>query len=149
MVNKKGIIRIIEATIAIILVLTAFLLLNVRNKPTPSREDLTSIMPPLLDEVARNETLREEIVKTYNVHQSDTLQSNAVVLHSIEDFLKPRLNNPSLNFSIRVCSAQELCYLEPFPKDATSVYGAERFVTADIDSPYIETKKLKMFLWRR
>ena len=64
-VNKKGFMRVVEATIAILIILVALVIISSQGVVHEAR-DFTEILPPLLDEVAQNLTLREEIINNYN-----------------------------------------------------------------------------------
>jgi low affinity Fe/Cu permease len=136
MVNKRGWIRIVEASLAIMIVLGVLLVLNARTK-TITTIDLSEKISPLLEEIASNETLREEIV---GVEQSNI----AGVEAEIKNFLSKRINNPSLDYSIRVCMMDDVfCPLSPLPEG--EVYAGERIVSSTLRE--INPRRLKVFIW--
>ena len=63
MVAKKGFMRIVEATIASLLILGVLLTLSVSNKNSmQNTETLEELLPSILEEIALNSTLREKII---------------------------------------------------------------------------------------
>ena len=57
MVNKKGWIRIVEASIAILLIFGVILLISNGTREQKER-DLTDILPVILEEMSKNQILR-------------------------------------------------------------------------------------------
>ncbi|MBU0466596.1 MAG: hypothetical protein KKD94_02385 [Nanoarchaeota archaeon] len=138
--NKKGFMKIVEATIAVLIILVAIMLLSSQGDVYEGR-DFSEILPLLLDEIAQNLTLREEIISDYDEDASET---------SIEESLKARITNPLLEYSIEICDLDEVCYLKPYPSDAEdNIFASERVVSADIKNQEFAPKKIKFFLWKR
>src|SRR3989338_10998732 len=98
MVNKKGFLRVIEATVAVIIVIAALLLIESYQESGDSK-NLNAILPPLFDEIAKNETLRNSIL------------SGPVSLSekTIETFLLERIDNPNLDLKAKVCDLDDDC----------------------------------------
>lgn len=137
MVGKKGFIRIVEATIAIVLILGAILILRNGNSETEDA-DFTETLSEILNEIARNESLRENIVK------NDSNAKEQVIF-----IIKDRINNAALNYSVRICELLDNCELENFPENAEGdIYSAERVIGASIEEPEFKPKKIRIFLWR-
>ena len=137
--NNRGIMRIIEATVAVLAVLVALILLS-SFRVSHKTEDLNKILPPLLDEIAQNKTLREGIVN------NNKTVSEGLVTSS----LKARITNPALNYSVRVCNLSEVCYLEPYPSNTEkNIFTSERVISASIKNETFEPKKVKVFLWEK
>src|SRR3989338_334057 len=112
--NKKGFMRIAEATIAVMIILGA-MLLSSSQKGGKTDEDLTNVISSLLEETAKNDSLRKNIL-SYNTGEDYTNPSNAVILSKITEFLDERIDDPLVNFNVSICDVEEICYLQPYPE---------------------------------
>ncbi|MBU0760646.1 MAG: hypothetical protein KJ600_04645 [Nanoarchaeota archaeon] len=140
MMNKKGFMRVVEATIAI-LIIFGVLLVIVPKKTSSEEKDFSEILPGLLDELAQNLTLREELISG--------AKEDGFLEGEIETLLGQRIKNPSLSYSVEICELDEICYLEPYPADVEEdIYAAERVVSASIKNLDFSPKKIKIFLWQ-
>lgn len=149
MVGKKGFLKIVEATIAVLIIISALLILSARKAQPETNKDLNSLLPPLLDEIARRAELRAEIVYNYNTSLPYNVKPNNQTILDIENYLKPQITNPGLNFTVRICALEQVCILEPYPvENPENIFAAERVVTTTLENPNLEPKKLKIFLWR-
>jgi hypothetical protein len=135
MVAKKGILRIIEATIAILLVL-GVLMVVITTRRAREEPDFSDVLPPLLDEIAKNVSLRERIVSA-----GEGERENVEV--ELEDFLSSRVRKP-FDYKIRVCEPRDICGLEEYPM--ADIFAAERVVSSTLE--IYDPKKVKIFLWR-
>lgn len=138
MVNKKGFLRIVEATIAILLVLSAIILLS-SQRTVKQETDLGTTIPSLLDELARNLTFREKIASGGN---------DAEVKSIALSFLEEKVASPSTNLSVVICNVEEPCYLEPYPDTEQEIFSYERVISGSVMEPNFEPKKIKVFAWR-
>ena len=68
MVNKKAWIRIVEASIGILIIFTVIFSVSQLAKKTGGG-DLAEVIAPLLEEIAKNTTIRESVIR-------DTTDSN-------------------------------------------------------------------------
>jgi hypothetical protein len=135
--DKKGIVRIIEAVIAILIVLGAILVVSL-NKRQVNNVDLSEQINPLLDQIAQNVSLRDKI-----------LSNSAEAKVEIMGFLNGKIENPSFNYSVNICNLEESCGLDAFPGSVnTEIYSYERVISASISNPNVESKRVKIFLWR-
>jgi hypothetical protein len=57
--NKRGWLRIVEASLAIVLVLTVLFIIAQKTRPLQSPEDLTDTAKAILDEIASTPSLRD------------------------------------------------------------------------------------------
>jgi hypothetical protein len=148
MVNKKGFLRIIEATLAVMIVIGAMLLIASQREIKPS-DDLTDLLPPILDEIAQNDVLRRDIIVTYDTSQDPSETTNFAVLEGIESFIASRLDNSRFSHSASICDLYVVCPInEPFPVQSnTDIFSAERVISATLDEADTP-KRLKIFLWR-
>jgi hypothetical protein len=136
MVNKKGWIRVVEATAAILVVFSIMLILN--KSPSSSQStDLTIMITPLLEEIAHNTSLRESIV-------TNGAESEPEVL----DFVASRIRIGSIKYSVVVCDIGDICSLKEYPKDVEEIYAGERVISSTITQTQYHPRKVKIFLWR-
>lgn len=150
--NKKGVMRVVEATVAGLVVLGALLLIaGTQRSPTlPPENTIEQWMPTVLEEIALNESLRARIVKDYNTSLSPVNNPNKQIIEEIDSIAATRINNAAYNHTIMVCALENLCALPVYPSDAAGdVYATERIVGAAIDYPEYAPKKLKLFIWIR
>lgn len=139
--DKKGFLRLVEAVIAIMIIIGVVLVISVRNKPV-SEVDLTDSIPPYLDEIAKDSDLRERIVQAIDNTELDSIEDE------IKDtFLKERIKNPSIGYDVAICDPPDiLCPLEPYPSDASrGVFAGEAIVSSVL--PKYGPKKVKIYLW--
>ncbi len=133
--NKRGWLRIVEASISIVLVLGVILVMNIREKETYP-DDPSFMLEPLLEELAKNVSWRELALN----------QSLSAAEVAAQKFFIERINNPAFNLDVRICQANEVCMFSPPANLKGDIFSSERIIGAN---PYNFTpKKIKVFLWR-
>ena len=150
MVAKKGFMRIMEATIAVLIIL-GVLFVIASQREVRSNQDLTEILRALLDDIAKDQELRQQVVE-YNLSVARNETPNREILGNLSVFLEEKIKNPAFNHSISICKANETCPLQvSFPvEDPQDIYAAERIITTTLSQGGSqELKKIKLFLWRR
>jgi hypothetical protein len=138
MVNKRGFLKVVEATIAVLIILASLVFLAARRE-VPQNRDIGLVVPPLIDELARNLTFRENLANG---------ESKAILEKNLELSLKDRLNNPVINISVRICNLTEPCFLEPYPDTEEDIFSSERVISGSIKNETFEPKKVKVFMWK-
>lgn len=134
--NKKGWIRIVEAALAILIIFGVLLTVLGTRQIILNGQDLSALIPPLLEEISKNVTLREKIISN---------DSSAIV--DINLYLKERIKQPYLNYTAKICLPTEVCSLESYPINAKGdVFAAERIISSTLTQ--YNPKKVKIFLWR-
>jgi len=147
--DKIGFIRMIEATIAVMIILGALLVIS-SNKEVGVVRDLTETLPPFLDEVAQDVDKRREIIQDYDTDLDHTQFDNALILEGIEQFLRERIKNDALEIEVRICDLEVVCFLKREPYPDTEIFTAERAISATLDpKTNFSPRKLKIFLWKR
>lgn len=134
MVNKRGWLRIVEASIGILIIVGVILVFSGNNKVN-SEPDLTKSVTEILTEVAKNSTMREQIV----ANQSGSQQN-------LEAFVFSRITSPNLNYTVRICEVDEICGLITYPQGNQEIYAAERLISSSLST--FNPKKIKIFVWR-
>lgn len=133
MVNKRGWLRIVEAIIAVLIVLTSVLIV-LSNKKVHEEGDVCSSISGLLDEIAKNQVLREEIL----ISQTG----------GVKNFLQTKIKNPSLDYKIKICKPEDLCGLTEGEDVLLDICAGERIISTTKGQTDFDPKKLKIFLFR-
>ncbi len=136
MVNKKGWLRIVEATLAVMLILGVLLTMSA-NKKVVVQNDLTPSINPILEEIASNMTLREIII-------NNSLESQA--MSEISAVFNRTIINPNLGYEVKICHLNDSCGLTTYPSNAPEIYSQERLITSTLST--YNPKKVKIFIWR-
>jgi hypothetical protein len=137
MVNKKAIFRIVEASIAILIVLGVILVVSTETE-RKSEIDFSEILSSILDEVSRDVTLRDMIF-------SDELSAR----QNIKDFIENKIKKGKLDYEVKICYFKDVCSLDSYPVNAEGdIFFEERVISSSLDNPNFKPKKIKLFLWR-
>ncbi len=133
--NTKGIIRIIEASISILIILTVVLFILVTRKPSVE-VDLSERIGPLLEEIAKNNSIREEIIN-----------NSAGANVTIRAFLDSRIER-NIGYDFIICNLASSCSLAKYPEDATgNIYVGSRIISSILTRA--DPKRVSIFLWIR
>jgi hypothetical protein len=106
------------------------------RQQTSGGQELTEVLAPLLDEVARNDTLR-----------SLAVAEDPGAREAIEEFLGKRLTNPALGFSVEVCALDVPCGLTNHPDGVRDIFVAERVISSTLQQ--YQPRRIKLFLWEQ
>ncbi len=128
MVNKKGWIRIMEAFIGIILI-AGFLVVLYSNIISPSNksEELYRFQKIILDEIAENNDLRENVLNN--------------IKDPISDFVDERIPS-GFNYTIKICEPGDICSMNEYHEET---YSSERIISSTLKK--YDPKKIKIFMW--
>ena len=130
--------RIIEATVAVLIVISTLLVLMSRQE-VQTGENKSELLRGMLDEVARNSELREKIV-------SDT-DATTDAEGAVENALKGIIKNPKFDLRAVICDAYtEPCAAEEgFLENKEEIYTEERIITASLTK--FTPKVVKIYMW--
>lgn len=149
--NKKGFMKIVEATVAITIILAVIIIFSSNSVNKSKPEDISNLLPPIMEEISRNETLRFKITQNYDTNQNfNSNPNNQDIITELEDFVRKRLRNKALNSTVRICNLTSVCSLERWyisPK-VEEIYSSERVISTAANASSFEPRKLKIFLWR-
>jgi hypothetical protein len=144
--NNRGWLRIVEASVAILLVLGAVLLIG-QGRFKSERIDYTEIERGILDDIGKNDGLRVKILQ-YNFEPGNEV-ANALIITELKDFIRSKITIKNAKFDIVICSANELCFLSPYPGTQNDVFSLERMISSDIKSSAgYSPRKIKIFMWK-
>ena len=130
MKNKKAWLRIMEAFIAVMLIMGVLLYLYTKNISNPSKsEDAYNFEKIILEEIAFNSDLRTAVLN------GDTSRIEAFVAGKV---------SPGIDFRIRICGLDDICGLDVLESE---VFASERIISSNLDN--YSPKKVKIFIWER
>ena len=128
MKNKKAWLRIVEASIAVLIV-ASILMIMISKTPRKDRsEEMHKMQRFILEQISLNETLRGEIL------QNDRINTEFFVKNTIPVYY---------NFTVRICEIEEICGM-PFYIEK-EIYTDEILISTNLT--YYQPKKLKFFVW--
>ena len=134
--NKKGWLRVVEAFLAVLIVLSV-LFFQLKDISPGARKNILLLERGMLQEIARNMTLRTEIL-------SLDLSSGPAILDAssglqLTDAISLRLPE-GVNFSVMICRVDDPCIL-----GREGVFAQDIFISSTL-SQY-QPRKLKLFMW--
>ena len=145
MVNKRGFIKIVEATISIVIIIGVMLVLV--GQQTPRQEiELFDEIHPILDEMARNSTTREAVL-SYELNEDPDNGNNGPIIEMLERFVEERIDLLFIEQKVIICEIDSLCPIDQWPVVRGEVYSGERIITTSLERDF-EPRKVKIFLWR-
>ncbi len=137
MVNNKGWLRIVEATVAILIIFAVVLSLSISRSGT-AETDLSDNINPLLEEIAKNNSMREKIIS-----------APAEAEELIRTFISLRIREPNVGYDVRVCDVDRVCGISSYPQDISgNIYAGSRLISSSLTAG-TEPKKVTIFLWFR
>lgn len=142
--DKRGFLRIVEAVFAILIVIGFLFVLSI-NKVQKSESKLGEDIPALLDEIAKNDEMREKIVSYDDVEPGEQEQR----INEIESFLRERVKE-GVSVSVRICEPDEPCPIgEGLVGDDKEVFSGERIISSSRSRVNnYNPMRVKIFLWR-
>ena len=130
--NRKGIIRIVEASIAILIVASVLFMTFTRGI-TEDSPDYSENARDILEELANDVVLRENVLS----------YTGGDVPQNILDFINDKKPN-YLSSNATICLPNEPCGQSEF---VGNVFSAERIISTNVDSSGFFPKKIRLFLW--
>jgi hypothetical protein len=134
--NRRGFVRIVEASIAIILIITVLFLFFSRGREVEIT-DYSERAREILEEISRDSEMRENILDW----QSGLPPSSVV------NFVGGRIPEVYLEKEVIICNVGDICGLTSYVGEG-NVFSAERVISYNIESaPGTVPKKIKLFIW--
>ncbi len=135
MKNKKAWIRIVEALIAIMIIMAGALYVVSKKPVKDISDEVYEKQRQILEVIANNESMRKQLIEDGNTELAS------------EYVLK---NLPSIwDFRLNICGVDEICTHQDTPNDK-DIYTSEIIITSTLTSyPEEQTKKLIFFAWKR
>jgi hypothetical protein len=146
MVNKRGWLRVVEATTAVLLIIGATLLLSRANIVESQPKDYDQIGRTILEDIAINTTLRSKVIQ-YDISQLN-IDSNKEIIDELNSFIKNRVRYTNLNYTLVICEVKGLCFTKSYPEGINEIYTAERIISTDVNQPIAQDpRRVKLFIW--
>src|SRR3989338_7144458 len=148
--NKKGLMRIVEATIAILIILGVILVVSSRREVVGPQQDYNEIMRKILDEVARNDGLRGKILEDTDDNNEDTTE-DLTAEYAVENKVKEKINYLTVGYRAVICDLNQAdCGIAEYPEDAEGqIYLQERIISSNFNVVDAKPKVVKLYLWRK
>ena len=147
MVSKNGILRIIEASISILIIASALIIINYKNINS-NGIDLTNQANGLVEELSKNQTIRGAVLD-YNINEKRNSTENEKILKILSNFSQNKIKNKKLGFSISICLPDKICPLEEEVYSQTNgdIFSVERLISTNLTEKDFNPKKIKVFMW--
>jgi len=136
MVNKKGWLKIVEVLIAALLIIGSLLVVVIKNSSDVAPDELCKIIPSLLDEIAKDNSMRDIILTG----------DSAPIKASIDG----KTGNPGIVSVVKICNPDDelACALDEGGLENTDVCAGERIISTSPSQADVLPKKVKLFLYR-
>jgi len=147
MKNKKAWVRIVEAFIAILLIVGVLLI--VINKGYVGKKDLSekiyNIQKTILRDIELDNSLRQEIVRIdLEISESVELAEDINTYAKLENYFK---NYPYLEWRAMVCNLDEICVLKEEVEVEKDIYAQAVAIIATTQE--YNPNQLKLFCWEK
>ncbi len=135
--NKRGWLRIVEASTGILIVAGVLITLYAQQiEVRDLSSEIYNLQIFILDEIADNSTFRNEIL------------SDEVDKSGLDSFVDEKLP-ANFNFSVKICNLSDWreCGLGADGPASGDVYAEERIISANLTK--YSPKKVKLYIWER
>lgn len=140
--NKKGVWRVIESVIAVLIIAGA-LLLFISKEEISKQSRYFEILRPTLDEIAQDENIRDKIIKDD--------PSTSIGEEEIINILKTRFPSEELELNVSICEINDIPCLtneDYYPKGIKGeVYSEERLISSTLID--YEPAILRVYIWKK
>ena len=128
--NKWGFLRILEAIIAITIIISVMFIYFNKSRNFP-QHDLTIRARAILDEISKDNILRADVLNNQTV--------------KLDDFIQIRIPEAHLTFEVKICEVNDVCGKSSYIR--REIYSAERSISSILSS--YSPKKLRLFIWEK
>ncbi len=141
-INKRGIWRIIEAVIAVLILATFFIYFAVENKPDIESRYLLET-GRILDEIVKDQNTRKRIL------MDDS--SDRAIEEDILNMIRLKLGSVELDYNLSICLVDDVICLNPenyYPVNhEKEIYSMDRYVGASLD--FYNPKVIRAYIWQK
>ena len=130
--NRKALIRILEAFLAVLIVMGGVLFIMARNQTVPDiGDEVYNKQRQILGIIVNDDDLRNDIINGDNLNVNESIS---------------KLIPPIWAFSTNICGLDDIC---PNPTEIydRDIYATEHMVSATLDN--YAPKKLRFFVWMK
>ena len=129
--DKRGFLRIVEASIAIVIIIGVLFVFFNRQQVISSELDLSEKARDILEEVSKDTALRDAV-----------LNNDTVI---IDAFISSKIVENYLVYEFRLCDIGVTCGKLTFTEG--DVFSAERSISSTITN--LGPRKIRLFIWAR
>lgn len=140
MVNKVGWLRIVEASIAILIILSALIVISEKNEVNVQENYYAG--QDVIDKLALNSTIRASILK-YDVGAGEEDSENKQIIEVLNKFVMENIPF-GLNGSVKICSIEKTCLIG---EDKIEINSRERIISSN-SSNFEQPRKLVLSVWQ-
>jgi len=133
MVNKKGVIRIIEVVLSVMIIIGAVVVV-LQSKKTDTSGQFCSLLPGIVDEISKN-----DVIRNYTMHARADL---------IKTYIENKVKNPAYVFEVKICPPDDPCVLATGGLGNVDICAEQRIISVDEENNLFTPKKLKVFMFR-
>ncbi len=142
--NKKGWMRILEATIAVLLVTGVLLFVYSEHNLSSKGIDgyASNLQKKILKDISSNVTLRNFVLN------DSILDSNSPEFLKLNNFVNSSIPQPPFNYSLNICNLGNPCKLDSQVFQDTlsyEIHSEEIIISANIIK--YSPRKVRLFLW--
>ena len=130
--NKGGFLRLIESIIAVTIVITVMFIYFNKSKEI-KEPDISERARAILEEVAKNNTLRYEILNSQT--------------SNLNNFIRAKIPESYLDFEIKICILTDACGKSSYTPG--NIYSAERTISSTLTISPNNAKKVRLFIWEK
>ena len=134
--NKRGIIKVIESSVAILIVVSV-LFVSYNKDVAGTSVDYSEEARDILEELANNFSMRKQILES----STENITDDSDIMKFVEDRISIQLNREA-----KICELSEVCGQSTYVGD---VFSAERIISTNVDSNIFKPKKIRLFLWEK
>jgi len=144
MIGKRGIVRILEAFIAIMIISGAMGFIYVNQIQRPNQDDaIHELQRIILEEISNDPVLRAEIVETAITEENE--DTPAKDTYPQTDTRISNLISSDYEYEFRVCKLNELCKIELL--DGREIYSQEITISSTLQA--FDPKVVRLFIWEK
>jgi len=143
MVNKRGWLRVVEASIAVLLVIGA--ILTVSNSQTNrENKELEDQLAFAITNIAENVSARESILN-YSLSELDNNPNNLQIMAKLNSSIYSQFRGIRPNILLKICPANEPCVINY--NTLGEVFSQEVIISTTPHSSAFSPKKLRVIAW--
>ncbi len=142
MKNKKAWLRIVEATIAVLIIASVLFVMIARTPKTSNEDQIHETQRFVLEQINKNDTLRTRIL------EYDFTAPDPTIIDDVNDEVEAILP-PNFDFDVNICQVNDVCGMDSIPQniEKKQVYADEILITSTLTS--YKPRKLKLYIWNK
>lgn len=141
MVNKGGWLRVVEASIAVLLIIGAVLTVS-KSGIVSEDKKLNEDLAFALNSIAENSTIRNYII-LYKINENEDSANNLPLIAKINESLYYQFKEVKPKILFRICGAEDSCQINY----SKAVFSYERIISINESDDEFSPKKIRVSAW--